>query len=190
MPVLLALLLAAFMSDMPAHGGDWTLDDLMHALAQRGSGRAAFNENKTMAVLDIPIKSSGELRFEAPDFLEMRTLKPKPQTLTLRASQLSIESDGNLRQINLDNYPYAAALVGSIRSTLNGDSLALQHNYTIKLSGDAARWNMTLVPIDARARARVKEIRISGRQDQVRQIEVDQADGDHSQMFIRPLSMP
>jgi hypothetical protein len=185
----LAILLAAC-ACMPVYGADWTLDVLMHMLAQRGSGHATFTETKNLAMLDIPIKSSGELRFEAPDFLEMRTLEPRPQILTLRASQLSIESNGNTRRIDLVNYPYAAVLVGSIRSTLNGDSLALQHDFKVKLGGNPAHWKLTLVPIDAGARARVKEIRISGHQAQVSQIEMDQADGDQSLMLVRPLPKP
>jgi hypothetical protein len=172
---------------MAAHAAGWTLDDLMSALARHGSGQATFSETKTMAVLDIPITSSGELRYLAPDFLEMRTLHPKPQTLTLRANQLSIESDGARRQIDLGNYPYVAILIGSIRSTLNGDSQALKRDFRLKFDGDAAKWRLTLTPLDSKMRARVREIRISGRRDQVRRIDVDQADGDSSQMLIRPL---
>lgn len=185
--LLLSLTLAL---PFPAMAGEWNLDTLMRALAAHPESRASFVETKTLAMLDAPIESSGELRFKKPDTLEMRTLKPKPQTLILQGSQLTAEIDGHAHHINLDDHPDVAVLVDSIRATLNGDRSALQREYTVSFAGNRAHWTLSLVPIGARARGRVSEIRISGRSDQVRSIAVWQADGDHSLMTIRELAEP
>jgi hypothetical protein len=185
----LALLAAQLLAPL-SHAAEWNLDALMHALAQHASGRASFVETKTMAMLDQPIESSGELRFAAPDFLEMRTLKPKPQTVILQANQLTVELGGRSRQLNLADHPDIAVLVDSIRATLNGDRQALQRDYMVSLDGDAAQWTMRLVPVGAKARARVRDIRIAGSQGAVRSIAVQQTDGDHSLMTIREQASP
>ena len=184
------LLCAALLLTPPAVAGAWNLDALMQALAQHPASRASFVESKTLAMLDAPIESSGELRFRAPDTLEMRTLKPRPQTLILEGNRLTADFDGRIHHINLDDHPDAAVLVDSIRATLNGDRAALEREYTVTLVGDRAHWTLTLVPRDARARARVSEIRIAGRRGQVRSIAVEQADGDHSLMTIREQAEP
>ncbi len=189
--LLLAMaLFAAPWLAMADQGAEWNLSTLMQALAQHQSGRASFVDTKTMAMLDAPIASSGELRFAAPDFLEMRTLKPKPQTIILLANQLTVELGGRSHQLNLDDHPDIAVLVNSIRATLNGDLNLLQRDYVVGLSGDAARWTLNLVPVDPRARQRVRAIRIEGRQGQVRSIAVLQTDGDHSLMTIRERTDP
>ena len=189
--LLLAMaLFAAPWLAMADQGAEWNLSTLMQALAQHQSGRASFVDTKTMAMLDAPIASSGELRFAAPDFLEMRTLKPKPQTIILLANQLTVELGGRSHQLNLDDHPDIAVLVNSIRATLNGDLNLLQRDYLVGLSGDAARWTLNLVPVDPRARQRVRAIRIEGHQGQVRSIAVLQTDGDHSLMTIRERTDP
>lgn len=189
-PLTRLLLILALATAPLAHAAAWDLAALMHALAQHPSSRASFVETKTLAMLDAPIVSSGELRFQAPDHLEMRTLKPKPQTLVLEGNQLSAEIDGRTHHIDLDDHPDVAVLIDSIRATLTGDLDALRREYAVSLSGDRAHWSLHLVPSDARARARVSEIRIEGRRGQVRSIAVQQADGDHSLMTIREQPAP
>ncbi|MDE2175441.1 MAG: outer membrane lipoprotein carrier protein LolA [Betaproteobacteria bacterium] len=183
---LRALLLAsALLVPTLSQAADWTLDTLMQALARHPANRATFVETKTLAMLDAPIESSGELRFAAPDFLEMRTLKPKRQTLILQANQVTLEMDGRSHQFDLRDHPDVAVLINSIRATLNGDCKALQRDYTTTLDGTAASWELTLSPVDAKARARVRRIQIGGKQGQVQTIAVLQADGDSSLMTIR-----
>ena len=182
---LRALLLAsALLVPTLSQAADWTLDTLMQALARHPANRATFVETKTLAMLDAPIESSGELRFAAPDFLEMRTLKPKRQTLILQANQVTLEMDGRSHQFDLRDHPDVAVLINSIRATLNGDCKALQRDYTTTLDGTAASWELTLSPVDAKARARVRRIQIGGKQGQVQTIAVLQADGDSSLMTI------
>ena len=173
-----------------SRAAEWTLDALMQALASHPANRASFVETKTLAMLDAPVESSGELRFAAPDFLEMRTLKPKPQTLILQGNQITSEMDGRSRQFDLRDHPDIAVLINSIRATLNGDRKALQRDFTVKLDGTAAHWDLSLTPVDAKARARVRSIRIGGRQGRVQTVAVQQADGDSSLMTIHEQPLP
>jgi hypothetical protein len=54
------------------------LDAVMSLLAMRQHGRVEFVEQQFLAILNHPVESSGELRYDAPDRLEKRTLLPRP----------------------------------------------------------------------------------------------------------------
>ena len=45
------------------------LDELMRLLAARKHGRVSFTEVQVLAVLKTPLLSSGELSYDAPDWL-------------------------------------------------------------------------------------------------------------------------
>ena len=174
----------------PARAAPWDLQALMHELASRKAGRARFVETKTLAMLYAPIESSGTLRFAAPDFLEIRTLKPKPQSVVVRGGQLTVDADGTSRQFSLAEHPEVAALVEGIRATLNGDIAGLQRAYTTTFSGHRRLWTLKLVPRLDAARARVSEIDISGSGAAVRSIVIEQADGDRSLMTVHEIHAP
>jgi len=65
------------------------LDAVMGLLAMRRHGRVEFIEQQFLAVLDHPIESSGELRYDAPDHLEKRTLLPRSESLVLAGGVLT-----------------------------------------------------------------------------------------------------
>ena len=63
----------------------------MEALAQRQHGHVTFTQRNYLAVLDRPLESSGELLYNAPDRLEKRTLKPRPESLILERGVISAQ---------------------------------------------------------------------------------------------------
>lgn len=168
----------------------WDIQQLMDSLAQNKSSRASFVEKKYLAVLDKPVESSGELLYTAPDRLEKRTLKPKPEAMIVNGSELTIERGRQKRQLQLQAYPELAAFLESIRGTLAGDRKALERSYRLSLEGAAERWTLQLQPLDEKMQAIVKHINISGSREQVRSIEITQADGDRSVMNIEALAAP
>ena len=174
----------------PAAFAAWDVQQLMDTLAQNKSGRATFVEIKHIALLDKPVESSGELLFTAPDRLEKRTLKPKAESMVVHGDELLIERGRQKYQLRLQAYPELAAFIDSIRGTLAGDRKALERNYRLSLEGTAERWTLQLLPVDEKMLAVIKNIRIAGARDQVRSIDIAQADGDSSQMAIEKLATP
>lgn len=177
---------------MPAicHAAEWDIDRLMHSLAQTRSDHASFVEKKTIAMLDKPVESAGELFYTAPDYLEKRTLKPRTESMTVDAGTLIIERGRQKHRLQLQDYPEVAAFIDSIRGTLAGDRHALERNYRLSLEGTAEHWTLQLVPVNEKMQAVVKRIRIAGVQNAVRSIEITQADGDSSLMLIEKLTTP
>jgi len=184
--IALTLMLTAAIS----HATEWDLDRLMRGLAQIRTDHARFTETKSIAMLEAPVESSGELFYNAPDHLEKRTLKPKPESMILDHGTLVIERGRQKHQLQLQGYPEVAAFIDSIRGTLAGDRKALERNYRLSLEGTAEHWTLQLLPVDEKMLAVVKRIRIAGMGTTVHSIEIIQTDGDSSLMRIEKLTNP
>ncbi len=185
-PVLLALLCCAALTAPRAGAADapWNLGALMQALAARPGGVADFTETKTLALLDQPLHSSGVLRYAAPDFLEMRTIAPRPQDLVLMGNRVVVTIEGHEHTFDLRDHPRAAVLIGTIRATLAGDGAALQRHDRVELDGTRAHWTLRLRPRDPHAD--VRALRVTGSDDQIERIAVTEANGDRALLRIRP----
>jgi outer membrane lipoprotein-sorting protein len=187
--LLVGLSLGLALCSLPAHAA-WGIDQLMQALAQNKSGHATFVEKKYLALLDRPLESSGDLIYTAPDRLEKRTLKPKPESMVLQGNTLTVERGRRQYVLALQDYPELGAFTESIRGTLAGDQKALAHNYNISLEGSAERWTLILRPIDPAMVATVQRVVIQGSQAELHSIEIEQADKDRSVMTITPATSP
>jgi hypothetical protein len=168
----------------------WTLSQLLDGFAQTRASRASFVETKNVRVLDRPLVSSGELRFEAPDRLEKRTLKPRPELLVLEGDRLTLERGERRLQLDLRAYPQAAAFVESIRGTLAGDRAALERVYRLRLEGNERSWVLVLTPRDADMASLVQRVRIAGQRFDVTVVEILQANGDSALMSVQRLPAP
>jgi Outer membrane lipoprotein carrier protein LolA-like len=179
-----AMCAAALNGALPGGSGD--LDAVMGLLAMRQHGRAEFIEQQFLAVLDHPIESSGELRYDAPDRLEKRTLKPRVETLLLAGGVLTVERAHSRRVMDLHAYPQVEPFVESIRATLAGDRGALERVFRLDFVGSVGRWTLTLVPLQSKVKQSVSQVRIDGVRDQLLKVEIRQPDGDRSLMTLRP----
>jgi outer membrane lipoprotein-sorting protein len=177
----------AFLTLPVAWAGSWDIDALMRGLARHEGGRAKFVETKTIAVLDKPVISSGELNYMPPAYLEKRTLKPKQELMVLDGNTLRLERGKQVFSIRLSEHPEALAFVDSLRGTLSGDKAALEKNYKLRLFGTEERWTLDLLPDDQRIAAYVLRITFGGSGNRVEWIRYLQADGDSATMTIEQL---
>ncbi len=162
----------------------------LEALLKRVGGQpkqeARFVEKKYLAVLDAPVESSGTLRYEAPDRLEKNTERPVKESMMLDGEQLVVERNGRRRSLPAAQLPAVAALVGGIRDTLRGDAEALRRMFKVVLQGNAASWQIDLLPSDSASAQLVSRITLRGREDRLLEVETLQADGDRSVMTLTP----
>jgi len=185
----LLLIVACSWSASAAEGdaGGWDLDHLMQELAQVKTAKGSFVERKHLSILNAPLEFSGTLVYVAPDRLEKRTLKPRPETMVLEGDVLTID-DGERkrpRSLALQDYPVVRAFIESIRSTLAGDLPTLARFYKVELEGGERRWRLTLKPVDPKMREVVSEIRIGGESRWVSSIEIIEPGGNHSLMTVK-----
>jgi Outer membrane lipoprotein carrier protein LolA-like len=193
----LILLLGAVCSGAPraaAAGAndfnDVDFNEVMRLLSLRQHGRVDFVEQHFLAVLKRPTESSGELRYDAPDRLEKRTLQPHPETLLLAGGVLTMERGHSRRVLDLRAFPQVQPFVESIRATLAGDRGALERMFEIEFGGSVERWAMSLVPLQDKVKESVAEVRIDGARDQLLRVEIRQPDGDRSLLTLRPAARP
>ena len=187
---LLWLCGACFGAASQAASGSDDLDEIMSLLAKRQHGRVDFIEQHFLAVLKRPIESTGELRYDAPDRLEKRTLQPRAETLVLDGDELTIDGGHGRHVLDLRAYPQVRPFVESIRATLAGDRAALERSFTLVFFGGVDRWALTLTPLQAAVKQSVKEVRINGARDQLLTVEIRQPDGDRSLLTLRPARRP
>ncbi|MBT9567666.1 MAG: outer membrane lipoprotein carrier protein LolA [Thiobacillus sp.] len=167
-----------------AYAAPLSIDQLMSGLARQPQGAATFTETKSIAMLEQPIESSGELLFVPPARLEKRTLKPRPESMVLDGETLTLTRGRRTHVLRLQDYPQVAGMIESIRATLAGDRKALEKVYRLALNGESERWTLTLTPLDPKVGKLISRIRMEGARSQVRSVEILQADGDSSVMTI------
>jgi len=162
------------------------VEQLLKLLSERRHGHVTFTEVQQLAILDQPLHSSGELFYDAPDRLEKRTLKPRPEDLLLEHGRLTIERGHHRRSVSLAEFPQAVPFIESVRATLAGDRAALERYFTMDFSGDLGHWTLELMPTDATMKRSVRRILIEGERDHIRTVQIHQQDGDSSTLTIGP----
>ena len=156
----------------------------MTALAARKHGHVHYTERQFLAVLDRPLESSGELLYDAPDRLEKRTLKPKPESMVLERGVVTVQRGRRKTVLDLREYPQIMPFVESIRATLAGDTTALERVFTMNFTGSFDDWQLALVPRDAKLKGTVQQVLLQGRRDDILTVETLVADGDRSMLTI------
>lgn len=187
---VIAVIILSVCTKPVADAGGWNIDTLMHELALRKGGAADFVETKTLAVLDRPVRSSGELLFAAPDFLQMTTLSPAPQTVTVSAGMMSIKIGQKVHYIQLDEHPKIEGFIEAIRATLTGNRALLEHFYAPALIGSEAQWRLDLVPRDQAMLAEIREIVIDGSGNRIRHILIRKTNHDQSLITVQNTATP
>lgn len=167
-----------------ALAADWGLPQLMAGFAAVEESRARFQEEKHLAILTEPLRLSGTLRYVRPDRIEKHITQPYAESMRIEGDRLEWESQGKTRILSLRSQPQLWALAESLRGTLAGDLAALQKHYRIKLDGTPAQWQLTLEPRYDSLAQFVEEIRMQGRNSQLRQVDIIEANGSRSQMRI------
>ena len=164
--------------------GTWGIERLMQQLSEVPHAEARFVERKYLKVLKAPLELSGTLKYDRPDRLEKRTLKPKLETLTVADGNVTLENpDRNERRVlKLQDYPVLWGFVESIRATLGGNLKALERFYRVELEGSPAKWQLYLAPRDRKMNEVISLIRIDGSQARIDRIEVQETRGDRSVM--------
>jgi outer membrane lipoprotein-sorting protein len=162
------------------------LETLMEMLAGAPTGSVRFTERKTIALLKKPLQLSGTLEFQKPSHLEKHIVSPYQQRYVVDGNDVSIDEPAkNLHQrLSLSDYPGLQAFVESIRAPLAGDLATLQRYYRVSLGGSSKNWLLALVPSDPEMTKLVRSVWVRGSEDRMREIEIEEVNGDRSVMTI------
>lgn len=160
----------------------------MARLAAVPERRARFEEEKRLAALAEPLRSTGRLLYRRPDRLEKITGWPEPESLIVDGDRLVVTSGQEApRVVDLAAHPEVRAAVDAVRGPLSGDLAALRRSFAVTASGTAASWRLLLIPTDPAAAQLLARVEVDGAGDAPRAVTVEQANGDQDRLTIEPL---
>lgn len=170
--------------------GEWSLQVLMARLAEVEQSRVRYEEVRQISLLGVPLRSSGELWFRAPDYLKKSVYEGGQGSYEIEGERLRIEERGAVREMAIDAHPVLQAFVASFRATLAGDLATLQRYYHLSLEGGPSAWTLKLLPRSAEMASVIREITIRGSGKQLQEVFTLEPGGDSSLMTIRGDSAP
>ncbi len=188
--LLAATVMLAFLGiTTPSHAADADdalLKNVMARLASVKSAKADFVEKKFIKLLNTPAESSGVLIYTAPDRFEKHTKKPLEERMTVERDMVTLDNVARKKQqqIFIPQFPALAAIVDAMRGALSGNLPQLRQAFSIVVFGNAARWKLHLVPLEASQYAYILAVDVTGRDDFIDSIEIFQSDGDRSLMSM------
>ena len=154
-------------------------------LAQPAPATVAFTEVRFSKLLREPLIVSGELGYAGPTSLDRTVTTPYREHTSIRGESVKVERDGEKpRSFALKHAPELRGLLSGFSALLSGDVAALQRNFTVAQTGTDAAWKLELTPLDARARKRLQEIEVTGRDDAPRCFAMQTADGASSVLLL------
>ncbi len=173
-------LLAGLAAGVESTSAPLTLETLMQGMASTSGVRAAFREEKQLALLAAPLVSEGMLYFVPPARMARITSSPGASTLVIDGGRLSYTDETGASDVNLASNRVARTLVENFVVLFAGDLAALRERYDVVFEPGGARWRMQLTPKAAPLSKFIASIELRGAGPALEQISVSDADGDRT----------
>lgn len=135
-----------------------TLSQLASRLKPPSPFRAAFTEQRFVAVLTAPLESQGEIECIPEKGLVWRVTRPITKTSLITPSGVTILDAKNEPRVIPDRANISAALI----SLLSGDVTEAQSDFQVIPSGTEKAWVVTLFPHDSLVAEIIHSIVVSG----------------------------
>lgn len=161
-----------------------SLEELLAAFRKSRGLSARFVEEKHIALLDAPLKSSGALYFLPPHTLARHVLSPKRSVLLLEGTRLRVADDDGTRSVDLSQSPALAALVQSFAQVLRGDRTALEDYYRVEYrrpsQETSSSWRLRLTPHKAAVQRLIQHLELTGSGLTLASLTVEEPSGDRT----------
>jgi len=180
----LALAVCAFSgAGRGADAQDARLEALLARVRPQAALEREFTETKQLALLAEPLVSRGVMAFTPPDRLRWEVREPEPSVLRVAGDVVELERRGaRTRRLDLALEPGARGLVDAVRLLLIGDAAGLERAYALSFTEESAAWRIALEPRDAAQRRVITRLELSGAGDSARELRLEFANGDRSQV--------
>ncbi|MBW8809808.1 MAG: fatty acyl CoA synthetase [Lysobacter sp.] len=153
---------------------------MLPRLAQPIPARTDFVEVRGSALLKAPLRVSGEYRRPDASTLVREVRAPYAETTTIRTGAQPGQGEVSIARAGKP----ANALQASFGALLGGDRAALEQHYRLSAQGTRRQWTITMTPKDPKVAARIREIVLLGRDDELRCIETLPARGNEQQRTL------
>ncbi|MCE8034131.1 hypothetical protein EKK97_17600 [Billgrantia tianxiuensis] len=146
-------------------------DALAEHLATHAPQCGRFEQSRWLADLEARLVSRGHFQ-QDKEGVVWQTTAPVNDRVVLNADN--------------DDLPLGFQIIAPVfTGLLSGNWQALEHHFTIELSGELEDWQATLVPNEAAVAERLTQLLVSGNR-QVEQVGLEFADGDRLDLTLTP----
>ncbi len=166
---------AKLMTGTAAHGAA-TDPVLAHVKLDRMS--CTFTEEKHVALLARPLRSSGRIIFDRTKGISRTTLAPKKQQVVLTPTTLRMKSAGHTEEVPLDKSKDLRAFATVFPTLLRGDRKELEAAFELGVYSDADWWALTLTPKADSLKKLVKQVTVVGNKSELVSLQITEASGD------------
>lgn len=139
---------------------------------------ARFTEDKHMALLAAPLRSTGRLYYARPGHLRRQIETPRPAVVVIGPDTLWLKDERGTETIDLAARRDVAAFAESLVLIFAGDRARIEATYAVAFTGGADGWTLALTPRVAPLSDLVSAIHIAGRGRAVETIRVVETGGD------------
>lgn len=160
-------------------------DALIARLAKPAPATISFTEVRFSKLLRAPLIVSGDLGYSGSDSLDRRVTSPYREHTAIRGESVKVERDGEKpRSFALKHAPELRGLLSGFSAMLSGDAAALRRTFDVEMTGDEDIWQLKLTPTDTKARRRLQQIEVVGRDSAPRCFSMTTADGASSVLLL------
>ena len=154
----------------------------LHAVLTSHRGRglwAAFEEEKKVAILKRPLRSSGHLIFLPDKGLYRKITHPFGQELLITPDAIyQREPDGKKEKMSLETLPAARGFVETFLTIFSGSWAAFQRHFKVSFSSNDPVWQLGLIPRHEIMAKLISCIVIEGEDQHIIRLWVQEANGD------------
>lgn len=139
----------------------------------------AFSEEKHIALLAKPLRSSGTIYYDRDKGISRTTRAPKPEHVVVTQTTLRFRKGDHTEEIPLDKSKDLKAFALIFPTVLRGERGELERSFDIGLYGsDAAWWALAFTPKTDSLRALVRRVVVFGHKAELASLQVVEASGD------------
>lgn len=147
--------------------------------------RCAFSEEKHIALLARPLRSTGTIYFARDRGIARLTQTPKVQRAVLTPTSLRLSSGKRSEEIPLDKSKDLKAFALIFPTLLRGERGELERAFEIGLYGrDADWWALAFTPRAESLRQLVRSVVVIGRRTELVALKVVEASGDTTDTWL------
>ena len=152
--------------------------------------RGQFEQEKTLAGFDLPLRSSGHFSFSRDHGVIWQIEQPFAATVVITAQRLrERDGDGPWRQTDSASQP-AVAMIHRLSQALMGADLGqLRDHFALQAQTEAEHWQLQLNPLDGPMAEFLRQAQVRG-QTTVQQLILIEASGDRTEIRLQGEAAP
>lgn len=156
------------------------LRELLAAFGKCPGLEARFSEEKMIALLAAPLKSSGKVYFYPPKSLARIVEKPRRSHLVVQGAKIIVREGSERREVDFSDKPALRGLIGSLLHILAGNEQRLEADFHAAFKEDASGWHLELKPKQEALRKLVTALAFSGKDLRLSELRIKEANGDET----------